>query len=182
MLHDISFEIAGGAALVLVGPNGAGKSTLLRLLAGLLWPAAGRLLWNGADALADPGEHATRLAYLGHQDAVKPVLTAAENLRFAAKLSGGPIAEALAALGLADLADVPAQMFSAGQRRRLALARISVSAARLWLLDEPTSGLDVTSLAALGDIMAAHRARGGMVVAATHSPLPLPGAAELRLG
>ena len=182
VLHDLSFAVGGGGALVLLGPNGAGKSTLLRLLAGLVRPAAGVLLWNGADALADPGEHATRLAYLGHQDAVKPVLTAAENLRFAAKLSAGSIADALAALGLAELADVPARMFSAGQRRRLALARVALSAAPLWLLDEPASGLDSASIAALGGVMAAHRARGGMVVAATHSPLPLPDVTELRLG
>jgi len=182
VLRDLSFEVDVGGALLLRGPNGAGKSTLLRLLAGLVRPAAGVLLWNGADALVDPGEHATRLAYLGHQDAVKPVLTAAENLRFAAKLCAGSIADALAALGLAELAEVPARMFSAGQRRRLALARVALSAAPLWLLDEPISGLDSASIAALGGVMAAHRARGGIVVAATHSPLPLPDAAELRLG
>ena len=182
VLHDISFELARGGALLLLGPNGAGKSTLLRLLAGLVRPIAGLLLWNGAEALADPAEHARRLAYLGHQDAVKPALTAAENLRFAASLSGGSIADALAALGLGDLADLPARMLSAGQRRRLALARIALSRAPLWLLDEPTSGLDAASVAALEGVMVRHRARGGLLVAATHTPLPLPGAAELRLG
>lgn len=182
VLRDLSFDIAAGAALLLLGPNGAGKSTLLRLLAGLVRPAAGLLLWNGSDALADPGQHATRVAYLGHQDAVKPVLTAGENLRFSARLSAGSIGEALGALGLAELADVPARMFSAGQRRRLALARVALSAAPLWLLDEPISGLDTASIDALGDVMATHRARGGMVVAATHAWLPLPDAAELRLG
>lgn len=182
VLHDLGFEVGTGGALVLLGKNGAGKSTLLRLLAGFVRPAAGVLLWDGADALAGAGEHATHAAYLGHQDAVKPVLTAAENLRFAATLSARSITDALAALGLAELADVPARMFSAGQRRRLALARIVLSAAPLWLLDEPSSGLDSASVAALGDVMAAHRARGGIVIAATHAPLPLPSAAELRLG
>jgi heme exporter protein A len=165
-----------------LGPNGAGKSTLLRVLAGLVRPAAGMLLWNGADALADLGEHSRRLTYIGHQDAVKPGLSAAENLRFAQRLGGGSIADALAALGLAAIADLPARMLSAGQRRRLALARLALSSAPLWLLDEPTSGLDRVSVAALGRLLAAHCARGGMVVAATHVPLALPRAAELRLG
>ena len=182
MLRDLGFELAGGEALVVLGPNGAGKSTLLRVLAGLVRPAAGTLLWNGADALADLGEHARRLAYVGHQDAVKPGLSAAENLGFVQRLGGGSIADALAALGLAELADLPARMLSAGQRRRLALARLALSSAPLWLLDEPTSGLDGASVAALGELLARHCGLGGMVVAATHVALPLPRAAELRLG
>jgi heme exporter protein A len=182
VLENICFEIRAGGALLLLGANGAGKSTLLRLLAGLLRPAAGVLLWNGTDALADPAEHARRVAYLGHQDAVKPALTAAENLRFAAALSRGSIADALDAMGLAELADLPVRMFSAGQRRRLALARVALSPAPLWLLDEPASGLDAASLAALGRMMAAHCAQGGLVVSSTHAALPLPRAAELRLG
>jgi len=182
----VSFELAAGDALLLLGPNGAGKSTLLRLLAGLLRPAAGALLWNGADALADPGEHARRLAYLGHQDAVKPGFSATENLRFAASLTGGEesgaIGRALASFGLEELADLPARMLSAGQRRRLALARLALSDAPLWLLDEPSAGLDTAALDALGGLFAAHRALGGMVAAATHVALPLPLAAKLRLG
>ncbi len=182
VLDEISFAVSRGSALVLLGPNGAGKSTLLRLLAGLLRPAVGKLFWNGADALAEPTEHARRVAYLGHQDGVKPALTAAENLRFAATLARTSIAEALASVGLAELAELPARMFSAGQRRRLALARVALSAAPIWLLDEPTSGLDSASVAAFGGTMAAHCAHGGVIVASTHAPLPLPRAAELRLG
>ncbi len=181
VLQDVDLTVPAGGALLLVGPNGSGKSTLLRLLAGLLRPAAGRVLWNGEDALADPSAHGARLVYVGHQDAVKPGLTAAENLSFAARAGGGDVATGLAALGLATLADLPARMLSAGQKRRLALARLAVSAAPLWLLDEPTLGLDVTSVARFGTLLAAHRARGGLAVAATHLPLPLPGAAELRL-
>ena len=181
VLRDIDFVLPSGGALLLVGPNGSGKSTLLRLLAGLLRPAAGRLLWDGEDALADPAAHGARLVYVGHQDAVKPGLTAAENLRFAAAAGGGDAGAALAALGLAELADLPARMLSAGQKRRLALARLAVSRAPLWLLDEPTLGLDTASVARFGTLLAAHRAGGGMVVAATHLPLPLDGAAELRL-
>jgi heme exporter protein A len=182
VLQDVNFSLDAGAALLLLGPNGSGKSTLLRLLAGLKRPDAGALLWDGSDALADPAEHAGRVAYLGHQDAVKPGLTAAENLSLAARLGGGRVAEALDALDLAPLAELPARMLSAGQKRRLALARLLLSQARLWLLDEPTLGLDVASVERLGRLLAAHLAGGGLVVTATHLPLPLARAAELRLG
>jgi heme exporter protein A len=178
VFHDVSFAVAAGGALLLSGPNGSGKSTLLRLLAGLLRPAAGQLTWNGQDAFAAADRS---VAYLGHQDAVKPGLTALENLAFARRTGGGDPASALAALGLADLADLPARMLSAGQKRRLALSRLSLSRAKLWLLDEPTLGLDQSSVQLLGQMLARHRAAGGVVIAATHLPLPLPDAAELRL-
>jgi heme exporter protein A len=180
----VSFRLEPGAALLLTGANGAGKSSLLRLLAGLLPPAAGALLWEGSDALADPAGHARRLRFLSPQDALKPALTARESLRFAARLHGGggePDA-ALDALGLLPLAELPVRLLSTGQRRRLALARLALSpAAPLWLMDEPTLGLDAASVARLGGLLAGHRARGGAVVAATHLALPLSGAAELRL-
>ncbi|MBN8902752.1 MAG: heme ABC exporter ATP-binding protein CcmA, partial [Rhodospirillales bacterium] len=150
VFRDLGFSLAPAEALVLVGPNGSGKSTLLRLLAGLVRPAAGRLLWDREDALADLPAHAARVVYVGHQDAVKPGLTAAENLRFAAALTGGVAAEALAAVGLERLADLPARMLSAGQKRRLALARLALGSAPLWLLDEPTLGLDTVSIDRFG--------------------------------
>ncbi len=185
VLRAISLAVAPGGALLLEGPNGAGKSTLLRLLAGFARPDAGVVAWADADIAADPPAHAARTFYLGHQDAVKPGLTAAENLALAARLAGvgrPAIEAALAALGLAALADLPARMLSAGQRRRLALSRLALGHAPLWLLDEPTLGLDTASVGAFGRLLAAHRARGGLVVAATHLPLPLPGAETLRLG
>lgn len=181
IFRDLSFTAQPGAALLLVGPNGAGKSTLLRLLAGLLAPAAGILTWDGADTLDDLAAHGGRVAYLGHQDAIKPGLTARENLAFAASAGGGDPHAALGAVGLADLADLPARLLSAGQRRRLALARVSLARAPLWLLDEPSLGLDTAAVARLGGVLAAHRATGGIVLAATHLPLPLPDAVELRL-
>lgn len=181
VFRDLDFAVAAGGALILAGPNGSGKSTLLRLLAGLGRAAAGRLLWAGEDALADRTAHAERVAYVGHLDAVKPGLTVLENLRFVARLAGGEVAAALAAFGLEALAELPARMLSAGQKRRLALARLALSGAPLWLLDEPTLGLDVASVERFGVVLAAHRARGGIIVAATHLPLPLVDTTELRL-
>jgi len=175
----LGFSVAAGGALLLVGPNGSGKSTLLRLVAGLVRAEAGRLLWQGEDALADLAQHAGRVAYLGHLDAVKPGLTVAENL-----LVWGlrdRVAPALDMVGLASLADLPAKMLSAGQRRRLALARLALHRVPIWLLDEPTLGLDTASVDRFGTMLAAHRGAGGVVLAATHLPLPLPGAGELSL-
>jgi heme exporter protein A len=175
----LGFALAPGGALLLLGPNGSGKSTLLRLLAGLGRVAAGRLLWGGEDALADPVAHAARVAYVGHHDAVKPGLTAAENLRFWG--GAGAVRRALEVVALVGLADLPARMLSAGQQRRLALARLALSRAPVWLLDEPTVGLDAGSVQRFGALLAGHRAEGGMVVAATHLELPLPQAQVLAL-
>ena len=177
----LSFVVSPGEAILLTGANGAGKSSLLRLLAGLIPAAEGSLSWGGEDCLADPAAHGAKLRYIGHQDALKPALTARENLDFFARLWGGEVAAALAALDLTPLADLPARVLSSGQKRRLALARLALAPARLWLLDEPSVGLDAASVARLAPLFAAHRAAGGMILAATHLPLPLPDARELRL-
>ncbi|MBV9813340.1 MAG: heme ABC exporter ATP-binding protein CcmA [Acetobacteraceae bacterium] len=180
VLRDISFAVAAGGALLLTGPNGAGKSTLLRLLAGLGRAAAGRVLWGEQDALADPIGHARRVGYLGHLDALKLGLTAVENLRLWGRRPR--IVAALETLALGHVADLPVRYLSAGQRRRTALARLLLTEAPLWLLDEPTLGLDAASVDRFGTMLAEHRGRGGMVLTATHVALPLPEAAELRLG
>lgn len=166
---------------MLVGPNGAGKSSLIRLLAGLTPAAAGALLWNGENALDDPPLHAARLCFVGHMDAIKPGLGVAENLGLDRRRARAAILAALASVDLERFADLPARLLSSGQRRRLALARLALSDAPLWLLDEPTTGLDAASVRRLEANIAAHRARGGMVVAATHLPLDLPGAQPFDL-
>jgi heme exporter protein A len=181
----LHFAISSGGLLVLTGANGSGKSSLLRIMAGLLRPAGGGLTWDGAPVADDPEAQAARLHYLGHLDAVKPVLTVAENLTFWAALHGGADAEvaaALAAFDLTALAEVPGGMLSAGQKRRVALARLLAVPAEIWLLDEPTIGLDTPSLARLGAAIADHRATGGRVVAATHARLDAEGAETLDLG
>lgn len=176
VFRDISFSLDLGGALVLVGPNGAGKSSLIRLLAGLTPPAAGELLWDGENALDDPPLHATRLCFVGHMDAIKPGLTVAENLGLARPRTRTDILAALASVDLERFADLPARLLSSGQRRRLALARLALADASLWLLDEPTTGLDAASVRRLERNIAAFRDKGGMVIAATHLPIDLPGA------
>jgi heme exporter protein A len=179
VIRDLSFELADGEVLALRGPNGAGKSTLLRALAGLL-PAAGRVALDGRALGDDPDAHAERVAYAGHLDAVKPQLTVAENLAFWAALYGGDPAAALAAWGLGGIADRPAHLCSAGQKRRLGLVRILLAPRRLWLLDEPTVALDADAVARLVEAVRRQRAGGGLAVIATHAPLGLP-ARELAL-
>jgi heme exporter protein A len=177
----LSFTVRAGEALLLTGANGAGKSTLLRIMAGLLPPAEGAVLWRGGDIAEDTAAHARRMRYVSHQDALKPALSVTENLAFFASLQGGAVGPALAALALTPLADLPARVLSSGQKRRLALARLALMPVPLWLLDEPTTGVDAASVERLRPLLAAHRAAGGIVVAATHIPLPLDGARELRL-
>lgn len=173
----LDFAAGPGEALVLVGPNGSGKSSLLRLMAGLVRPAAGTLTWGGAPVADDPEAHAGRLRFLGHLDALKPSLTVAENLAQWTGMAGGAAADdALDRFGLAPLAAMPARLLSAGQRRRLALARVAAVPAPLWLLDEPTVALDTASVAAFGGALAAHRAGGGIAVISTNVALEVPGA------
>jgi len=179
----LSFVLPPGGALVLTGPNGSGKSSLLRLMAGLLRPAAGDLLWGGRSIATAPEAHAGRLHYLGHLDAVKPVLSVAENLSFWAALRGGTAAPeaALEAFALTELAALPGRLLSAGQRRRLALARLIAAPAELWLLDEPSVGLDHASVGRLAAAIADHRAGGGRVAVATHTALDLADPLRLSL-
>ncbi len=184
VLRGVDLDLRDGGALLLTGPNGAGKSSLIRVLAGLRRADAGTLDWDGVPVGDDPVLHARRIAFLGPADALKPGLTARENLRFFARLaarSGDEIETALDAVRLGPMASFPARHLSSGQKRRLAIARLLLARAPLFLLDEPTTGLDAASVELLGGILARHRAAGGTVIAATHGPIPLAGAATLAL-
>ena len=180
----LSFALEAGGALVVTGANGSGKSSLLRLLATLLRPESGRLLWSGSPVAADPAPYRALIHYVGHLDAIKPALTPRETLGFWAGMRGRPARtdEALAALGLERAATWPCRWLSAGQRRRLALARLVASPAPIWLLDEPSAALDAEGESRLAAMIAAHRAAGGRVAVATHQTLPIEGAQSLALG
>ncbi|OBQ63419.1 heme ABC exporter ATP-binding protein CcmA [Mesorhizobium erdmanii] len=177
------FALEDGQALVVTGPNGSGKSTLLRIIAGLLPKAEGQLRIEGGGD--DFPSIAAACHYLGHQNAMKPALSVAENLRFWRDFNGGgdaSVEDALETVGLAGIGHLPFGYLSTGQRRRAAIAKLLVSPRPLWLLDEPTAGLDKASEGRFSGLMGKHCAGGGMIVAATHLPLGLEGAKELRMG
>ena len=181
LLSKLTFALEAGEALVVTGPNGAGKSSLLRALAGFLPLGGGAVVWEG---LADGETAQERLHYVGHADALKGALTARENLEFWAGLLGGPaggVVDALARLGLAAIADLPVRALSAGQKRRVALARLLVAPRPVWLLDEPTTALDAAAQGRFADMARAHMSEGGLVVAATHAPLGLEAPRTLDL-
>jgi heme exporter protein A len=178
---ELSCTIEAGSSLILRGPNGAGKTTLLRVIAGLLPASAGGVRVEGAPPETSIGE---LCHYVGHLNAIKPALTVAENARFWQRFLGGggqQVEVALAAFGLAGLRDIPAAYLSAGQKRRLTLARVLLAPRAIWLLDEPATALDQAAEAALGAAVAARLAGGGLVIAATHQPLDWPNARDLRL-
>jgi len=178
----VSFSVAAGEALTVSGRNGAGKSSLLRMIVGLVRIAGGRLALEDGDPELTIGE---QCHYLGHQDALKPSLSVGENLRFWANYFGAgdsDIGETLAMVGLDALAELPAAYLSAGQRRRLSIARLLAIRRPIWLLDEPTSTLDTIAQGRLSEFMRAHLAAGGLLIAATHAPIGLDGAKRLRLG
>ncbi len=179
VFEGLDFALEPGGALLLRGPNGSGKSSLLRLMAGLLQPVEGALSWAGAPIAPEPERHRRRLAFLGHLDAVKPALTVAENLRF--WCGAGAVERGLEAFGIEGLARIPARLLSAGQRRRLALARVAGSSAPLWLLDEPANALDAEAQGLFAHALARHRAEGGLAVIALHGESEPPGAAVLDL-
>ncbi len=192
----LGFTLEPGSALLLRGPNGSGKSSLLRLMAGLARPLEGAVHWDGEDIATDPEAHNAHLHYVGHADPVKPVLTVGENLRFWADMKSGgkndaaggesdvdeAVGGALDRLGIGHLESVPGRFLSAGQKRRVNLARLLAAPAALWLLDEPATALDRAAVQSLDDAIQRHRSDGGMVVISTHAEAGQPDAREIDLG
>jgi heme exporter protein A len=184
IFRDLDLSVASGEALLVTGRNGTGKSTLLRVLAGLLPAERGKIRLEGVpDTHARIGESCH---YLGHRNAMKRDLTVEENLRFWAAFTGsgdpaGAVSAALEAVGLDAIAHLPFGYLSAGQQRRIAIARLLVAPRPIWLLDEPTAALDQASERMVEALIATHRATGGLIIAATHQPLDVPGATRLEM-
>lgn len=181
----VGLSADGGALVSLEGPNGSGKTSLLRLVAGFLRPAAGSIVLRHDGAVIDDAEDRGALVgWLGHQDAVKPQLTVREQLHFWSRLYAArrDLEEALRAFGLTRLGEVPGQFLSAGQRRRLALARLTLAARPLWLLDEPLAALDAEGKALVARAIDTHCAAGGIALVSTHEPLGRAATHTLRLG
>ena len=181
MFSGLDFDVSGGEALAVTGRNGSGKTSLLRLIAGLLAPGGGSIAIEGGDAELTLPEQAH---YLGHRDAQKPALSVMENIGFWRDFLGGEIADAgecLDRVGLAHALDLPAAYLSAGQRRRLSMARLLAVRRPVWLLDEPTTALDVAGQTMFTGLMREHLDRGGLIIAATHGPLGIA-TRELRIG
>ena len=182
IFEGLSFTLGQAEAIALTGRNGAGKSSLIAMLCGRLRPDGGAIRLEGGDEEAQLAE----ISHLvGHRDGLKTALTARENLAFAQDVLGDAAAtpeEALAVVGLPHAAELPVGYLSAGQRRRVALARLLVSRRPYWLLDEPMSALDAASQLMLAGLMRDHLAQGGAILAATHGPLGLDGTREVRIG
>jgi heme exporter protein A len=181
VFSGLDFAASSGEALAVTGPNGSGKTSLLRLIAGLLTMAGGSIALEGGETELTLPEQAH---YLGHRDALKPALSVAENLCFWRDFLGGEafdVRESLAAVGLDHAAQLPAAYLSAGQRRRLSIARLLAVRRPIWLLDEPTNALDAAGQSLFSGLMSEHLGRGGLIIAATHTPLGVL-ANELRLG
>lgn len=177
LFEDLGFEVNSGQVGVVRGPNGSGKTTLLRVLAGLTRAETGEVCWRGQNIEADRSGFGAQMAYLGHKTGLKADLSARQNLDFARHLGGGASDQEAAtwtALDLDTIRDLPVRYLSAGQQRRVALARILTSNADLWLMDEPLTNLDVRGRAFVSDSLARHIGRGGTAVVATHSELDLP--------
>ena len=186
LFSSLSFKVERGHALILRGPNGSGKTSLLRIIAGFLTPDEGDFCWGGVEGKAAVSALQENIHLIGHLTALKPILSVAENVALWATLHGsnGQTTEALHAMGLAELAELPVQFLSEGQKRRTALARLMAFQKPIWLLDEPLAGLDAASADRLMEAITGHLSIGGIAVIATHQLLKMDAAlqSELRIG
>ncbi|PWQ95830.1 cytochrome c biogenesis heme-transporting ATPase CcmA [Leucothrix pacifica] len=186
LFQDLSLELQAGQLLRLEGKNGSGKTTLLRTLCGLFMADEGEILWRGESIRKTPEVYYRELFYLGHQNALKLDLNPLENLQVLSRLVGQNVSEevieiALAKMGLAGYEDVPVRKLSQGQKRRVALSRLLINEAPLWVLDEPFVALDVAAVELLQSIIVQHVQDGGMVILTTHQAVPLPETKMQRL-
>lgn len=180
LFAELNFDLQAGEMLYVGGPNGSGKTTLLRMICGLVQPASGRVLWGGEDIQSLDEAYRADLLYCGHHTALKDDLSGLENLRFASMLGGRAVSEdeafaALDRMGMQQVADLPARVMSQGQKRRVNLARLLLTRARLWVLDEPFTALDVAAVESLRAILADHLGAGGMLVLTTHQQASFDG-------
>jgi heme exporter protein A len=180
LFSDLNFSVKAGQVLQIEGPNGSGKTSLLRILAGLTPPSSGEVLWRGENIARRRPVFLSEVAYLGHQLGLKAELSVEENLRLALALNGvsftpANLAEVLHTVGLAGREDVPARALSAGQRQRITLARLILSAAKLWILDEPFTALDINGVSLVESLLEAHLNRGGLAVLTSHQTVRIGG-------
>jgi heme exporter protein A len=186
LFHDLSMTVSPGAWVQVTGTNGAGKTTLLRTLVGLSAPDCGELRWGGLPMRDNAGAFRRALLYVGHQAAVKDALTPVENLCQGNRLDGHPLTEAQAlyalnSIGLRGRGNLPTRCLSAGQKRRVLLARLLTRPATLWVLDEPFAALDTDAVQLVTELIGAHLARAGMAILTSHQPVPLPGGGVVAL-
>ena len=183
LFSNVGFSLQRGELLHVRGSNGSGKTSLLRILCGLMSPAQGHVRWNGMPITELGDEYYRSVLYIGHLSGLKDEFSAVENLRVSTDLAGArpdlaQIQAALKRMGLADYDDLPAKVLSQGQRRRIALARLFLSDAQLWILDEPLAALDAAAVTLIEEAILAHLGRGGLAVVTTHQPLAVQ--CELR--
>ena len=186
LFTGLNLEVSAGEWLHVRGENGIGKTSLLRLLSGLTKPAAGEILWNEQLISADPSEYHRNLLFLGHRDSLKEDLSALENLSIATALDGITVSEeeillALHRFGLRGREDLPVNCLSAGQKRRVLLARLLLRQAKLWILDEPFNALDVRAVEMLSELILEHIASGGMAIMTSHQEIPMPNGRVVQL-